>query len=109
MKHQPRFADYRQKVQNSFDQQSLMRTFAAELTIIDPGECTITAPILADHRQQHGFAHAGLTFALGDSAAVGRVIKPGRRLIIVGADVFARENGLDRQVALLQGTMIPSG
>ena len=143
MKHQPRFADYRQKVQNSFDQQSLMRTFAAELTIIDPGECTITAPILADHRQRHGFAHAGLTFALGDSAAgyaaltlmeeadevltvemkinllapangemlvaVGRVIKPGRRLIIVGADVFARENGLDRQVALLQGTMIPSG
>ena len=142
MKFQPRFDAYADKVRSSFDQQRLMRTFGASIDGLEPGACTITAPILPAHRQQHGFAHAGLTFALGDSAAGyaalsimaedaevltvemkinllapaegdmliarGRVIKPGRRLIIVGAEVFALQNGTEIAVALLQGTMIPA-
>ncbi len=142
MKHHLRFDGYAEKVRRSFDQQSLMQTFGARLHSIEPGACTIAAPILCGLRQQHGFAHAGLTFALGDSAAgyaalslmpeetevltvemkinllapakgellvaKGRVIKPGRRLIIVGAEVFACDNGKDVSVALLQGTMIPT-
>ena len=40
--------------------------------------------------------------------ARGRVIKPGRRLIIVGAEVFALQNGTEIAIALLQGTMIPA-
>jgi uncharacterized protein (TIGR00369 family) len=40
--------------------------------------------------------------------ATGRVLRPGRRLSVVGAEVWA-ETGTDRrQVALLQGTMIPA-
>jgi uncharacterized protein (TIGR00369 family) len=101
----------------------------------------IEAPILPGSRQQHGYAHAGLTFAIGDSAAGyaalsvmpegfevlttemkinllapargerliarGRVIKAGRRLVIVQADVHALDEGRETHVALLTGTMMP--
>ena len=46
--------------------------------------------------------------ALGDSLiARGGIIKPGRRLIVVQAGVFAVKDGKERQVALLTGTMVP--
>ncbi|SDJ88588.1 PaaI family thioesterase [Aliiruegeria lutimaris] len=129
------------RIRTSFAAQSLMRTFGAELGEIAPGRVEITAPILPGSRQQHGFAHAGLTFSLGDSAAgyaalsmmpegaevmsvevkinllapakgsrliaIGKVVKPGRRLVVVSAEVFAEEAGTRKLVALLQGTMIP--
>lgn len=56
-------------VENSFQRQSIMNTFEARLAEIAPGRVVIEAPIVAGARQQHGFGHAGLTFALGDSAA----------------------------------------
>ncbi|MBY6048177.1 PaaI family thioesterase [Vannielia litorea] len=40
--------------------------------------------------------------------AEGRVIKNGRRLVVVAADVFAVENETRRHCAVLQGTMIPA-
>lgn len=39
--------------------------------------------------------------------AEGRVIKPGRRLVIVQSDVYAETEEADRHIALLQGTMVP--
>jgi acyl-coenzyme A thioesterase PaaI-like protein len=39
--------------------------------------------------------------------ARGRVIKPGRRLVIVQADVVAVKNGAEKHIALLTGTMMP--
>ena len=39
--------------------------------------------------------------------ARGHVLKPGRRLVIVQADVHALQNGHETHVAALQGTMIP--
>lgn len=40
--------------------------------------------------------------------ALGRVVKPGRRLVIVQAEVWADTAGAaPRQIALVQGTMIP--
>ena len=49
-----------------------------------------------------------LTPADGDLLiARGRVIKAGRRLVIVQADVFALKNGDETHIALLTGTMIP--
>lgn len=129
-------------VENSFGRQSLMTTFGARLAEIGHGRVTIEAPIVEGARQQHGFGHAGLTFALGDSAAgyaaltlmpegaevltaemkinllapargalvraVGEVVKPGRRLVIVRATVWAEEAGTPTEIALLQGTMIPA-
>jgi uncharacterized protein (TIGR00369 family) len=92
-------------------------------------------------RQQHGAGHAGLTFALADTAAGyaaltlmppgrevmtveakinllapalgdrliarGRVLRAGRRLVVVTAEVAAVAAGQETMIALLQGTMIP--
>ena len=134
-------ADIQAKVRASFARQSMMETLGAELTVLGEGSAEITAPILPGSRQQHGAAHAALTFAIGDSAAgyaaltvfpldvevltaemkinllapatgqelraIGRVIKPGRRLVIVGATVLAINGGKETEVAVLQGTMVP--
>ena len=132
----PAFEGYAEKVRASFARQALMSTFGAQLSDIAPGHIEITAPILDIAKQQHGFGHAGLTFALGDSAAgyaalslmpkeaevltvemkinlmrpasgqnlraTGKVIKPGRTLTVVSAEVFADKT----LIAHLQGTMI---
>ncbi|MBR9890916.1 PaaI family thioesterase [bacterium] len=39
--------------------------------------------------------------------ARGRVVKPGRRLVIVTADVYAVTAGVETHAALLTGTMVP--
>jgi len=39
--------------------------------------------------------------------ARGRVIKSGRRLIVVTSDVFAQTDGKERHIASLMGTMMP--
>ena len=39
--------------------------------------------------------------------ATGRVIKPGKRLSVVTAEVHAEEDGVKTLVAILQGTMVP--
>lgn len=129
------------RVRASFASQSMMATLGAVMTAIAPGRSVISAPILPGARQQHGAGHAGLTFALGDSAAgyaalslmpegrevmtvemkvnllapavgerleaTGRVVKAGRRVSVVTAEVVAVTGAERRLVALLQGTMIP--
>lgn len=39
--------------------------------------------------------------------ATGRVIKPGRRLVVVSAEVHAITGGREKLIAVLQGTMVP--
>ncbi len=128
------------RIRASFARQSLMATLGATLTRLEPGRVDISAPLSEGTQQQQGFAHAGLTFAIGDSAAgyaalslmpegmevmtvemkinllapgtglliaEGRVLKPGRRLMVVAADVYSEAEGPRRHVAALQGTMIP--
>lgn len=129
------------KINNSFAKQNMMSLLNAKIIIENPGKVVIQAPILAETHQQHGFAHAAVTFALGDSAAgyaalsvmpldrevltaemkinllapaagqelraIGHVIKPGRRLVIVGATVLAIDGGKETEVAVMQGTMVP--
>ncbi|MYM54875.1 PaaI family thioesterase [Thalassovita mangrovi] len=129
------------RIKSSFEAQAMMQTLGARLISAGGGECVIEAPILPGSRQQHGYGHAGLTFAIGDSAAGyaalsvmpeghevltseikinllapakgdlliarGKVIKPGRRLIVVTSEVFARDGGEEKQIALMQGTMVP--
>jgi uncharacterized protein (TIGR00369 family) len=136
-------AEVEAKVRESFARQNLMATFGAALAGIAPGRVVIEAPILDLARQQHGFGHAGLTFALGDTAAgyaaltlmplaagvltvemkinliapasgdrlvaTGRVVRSGRRLTVVTAEVEAEAAGVRRTVAILQGTMLAAG
>lgn len=129
------------RLRDSFTRQALMATLQAQITEIVPGRCRIEAPILPFTTQQHGAGHAGVTFALGDTAAgyaalttipegqevmtaeikinllspavgerliaTGEVVKAGRRLIVVRAEVEAEAAGKRRTIAILQGTMIP--
>ena len=39
--------------------------------------------------------------------AVGKLVKPGKRLCVVTSEVFAVENGEEKLIAILQGTMVP--
>lgn len=129
-------------IRATFAAQSLMTTLGAQLDRLAVGLASVTAPILPGSRQQNGYGHAGLTFAIADTAAgfaaqsvmppdagvlsvelkinllapaegdrlvaLGRVVKPGRRLVIVQAEVWAEKPDTPpRQVALVQGTMIP--
>ncbi len=75
------------KVRESFARQRLMATFGAEITALSPGHCEITAPILPLGRQQHDVGHAGLTFALGDTAAGYAALT----LMAEGAEVMTAE------------------
>jgi len=130
------------RIRDSFAKQGMMQSFGAQLCEIAPGRIVITAPITPAVSQQHGLAHAGLTFALGDSAAgysalslmaegdevltaemkinllapadgvrlvaTGSVVKPGRRLMVTRATVETEyADGTRREVAILQGTMVP--
>ncbi|UWQ13388.1 PaaI family thioesterase [Aliiroseovarius sp. M344] len=129
------------KIRESFASQNLMTLIGAEITGLQHGYCQITAPIPDTMRQQHGFGHAALTFALGDTAAgyaalavmaegqevltseikinllapakgnklvaEGRVLRIGRRLIPVEADVWAEQDGQRTLIAKLLGTMVP--
>ena len=47
----------------------MMTTLGATLDSVEPGKVVISSPILPGSLQQHGAAHAALTFAIGDSAA----------------------------------------
>lgn len=59
----------RERIRTSFDTQNMMKTLGAELIEVEPGLVRIAAPILPGSRQQHGYGHAALTFAIGDTAA----------------------------------------
>lgn len=48
-----------------------------------------------------------LSAGKGTLIAEGRVLKPGRRLVVVAADVWAIDGEARKHVAALQGTMIP--
>jgi uncharacterized protein (TIGR00369 family) len=132
-----------EQIRGSFARQGLMKTIGARIDSLAPGHVRLSAPITPAIGQQHGFAHAGATFALGDSAAgyaalsvmppgsevltvemkinlmapadgtrlcaIGEVVKAGRRLVVVRATLqVVKPDGSLRDVALMQGTMIPA-
>ena len=128
------------RIAQSFTRQSMMTSLQASLVLARDGQCLIRAPLLDAFRQQHGAAHAGVAFALGDSAAgyaaltqlpegqdvmtvemkinllapalgdtveaMGNVMRSGRRLSVVRAEVVVIRDTVRKTVALLQGTMI---
>lgn len=129
------------KIREAFDAQAFMTTIGAEVVDVALGRAEILAPLGTDFLQHNGVGHAGLTFALGDTAAgfaaattmtlegnvlttemkinllapaagqrlraIGRVIKPGKRLIVAQADVYSETEGQDPiHIAILMGTMV---
>ena len=131
----------RDRINRSFDAQTMMTTLGARIESIQEGRVEISAPLLPGSLQQQGFGHSGLTYSIGDSSAGyaalttipmdsevvtaeikmnllapakgelliarGRVIKPGRRLVVVASEVYALNDGAETLIAVLQGTMVP--
>ena len=128
-------------IRTSFEKQKFLLTFGARLTHVGLGHIEIEAPVSHLSLNQHGFAHAGLAFAIGDTVAgyaaqsylppesdvltvelkvnylapaigqklrgIGRVVRPGGRITVVSAQIFAIDGDTLSKVALLQGTMLP--
>lgn len=70
----------------------------AALSLMPPDRDVLTAEIKINL----------LAPAVGDLLiAKGRVIKPGRRLVVVSAEVSARDGDKITLIAILQGTMVP--
>lgn len=65
---EPQDPGWEARVKASFAQQSLMTTLNAELMDLAPGRCTIRSTYRSGLGQQHGFFHAGVASAIGDSA-----------------------------------------
>jgi uncharacterized protein (TIGR00369 family) len=65
---EPRTADVADRVRASFARQPLMHTIGASLARVESGEVEIAMPVAARLCQQHGFVHAGIVAALGDTA-----------------------------------------
>jgi uncharacterized protein (TIGR00369 family) len=125
------------RVAESFGRQAMMATLGAERLHADAGLCRIAAPVLPAFSQQHGYGHAALTFAVGDSAAGYAALSAmpegqevltaemkinllapakGERLLAEGrvlksarrlVVVTAEVRADDVLIAILQGTMIP--
>ncbi|WP_138465440.1 PaaI family thioesterase [Poseidonocella sp. HB161398] len=57
------------RIARNFARQGLMQTLGAVLEEVSPGRCVLSVPITPAVSQQQGFAHAGLGFSVGDSAA----------------------------------------
>jgi uncharacterized protein (TIGR00369 family) len=74
-------------IRSSFALQGLMQSFRATIDHMHPGRIVLSMPITPDVGQQHGFAHAGATFALGDSAAGYSALS----LMPVGSEVLTVE------------------
>jgi uncharacterized protein (TIGR00369 family) len=70
----------------------------AALTLLPPDMEVVTAEIKINL----------LAPARGDRLiATGRVVKPGKRLSVVTAEVHAEADGVQTLIAILQGTMVP--
>jgi uncharacterized protein (TIGR00369 family) len=61
-------AGFEERVRGSFNRQPLMHTLGASLARVAAGEVEIVMPVAPRFCQQHGFVHAGVVSALGDTA-----------------------------------------
>ncbi len=98
------------RIRGSFARQSMMRSLDARLLRVEPGRVTVAAPVGEGFRQQQGFAHAGLVFALGDNAAgyaALTVIPEGSEVMTVEMKINLLAPGTGRLVA--EGRVIRSG
>ena len=69
MKLEPKFINYRQKIEDSFNRQGFMKLIGAKLVDVQVGYCEIEVPYRKDLTQQHGFFHAGVISTIADNTA----------------------------------------
>ncbi len=68
LQFEPRAANYRARVKDSFNRQQVMQTLGISLGEVNPGEVELQFPFHAKLTQQHGFIHAGVISTALDSA-----------------------------------------
>ena len=64
----PRDPDFEARCRRLFHQQGIMGTLGGTVEAVGVGSCVLAAPITPSISQQHGYAHAGLAWTMGDSA-----------------------------------------
>lgn len=62
----PGFAE---RIRASFARQHFMNLIGAQLVSVTPGAVEIALPLRPELEQQHGYAHAGATMSIADTAA----------------------------------------
>ena len=68
LKFEPQFAGYKDRVNDSFNRQALMKTINAKILTIMPGEIELECPYQTSLTQQKGCIHAGIVSTLLDNA-----------------------------------------
>lgn len=77
---------YRDFVRHQFNAAPFIQRLGIDLTDFGPGWCQTTMPLLAEHMQQDGFAHAGVVTTLADHTcgmAAGTMAPAGRKVLTV--------------------------
>ena len=64
----PTFPDWEERARSSFAKQGLMGHLGASITELEPGRCVLMTVYAENLSQHHGFFHAGVSAAIGDSA-----------------------------------------
>jgi uncharacterized protein (TIGR00369 family) len=66
---EPRDPDFAARIRRSFGRQHFMTLIGARLISVAPGTVELELPLRPELEQQHGYAHAGATWSIADSAA----------------------------------------
>ncbi|MEO1688366.1 MAG: PaaI family thioesterase [Pseudomonadota bacterium] len=86
MSFEIRDPEWEARCRGAFAAQGMMRTLGVQIVEVAPGRVTLRAPIRAETAQHHGYAHAALAFAMGDTAqgfAAGSLMAPGMGFLTV--------------------------
>ena len=80
----PRDPEFEARIRRSFARQPFMAHLGAELVSVAPGAVEIALPLRHELTQQHGFGHAGATWAISDSAAgfASQLLMPAERTVL---------------------------
>ncbi|MGB8575452.1 MAG: PaaI family thioesterase [Pseudolabrys sp.] len=65
----PKDAQFRSRVEASFNQQQVMKTLGVKIAKLQPGEIELMMHYAPAYTQQHGFIHAGIIATVLDSAS----------------------------------------
>ena len=117
----PDFAPIEAFIRDIVGRQGFMNHVGAELSELTRGACTLEVGRRPELLQQHGLFHGGVTAFLVDNATTiaaatsrgqllspasgerlicrARVIKPGRQVAVVAADVFCLIDGAEKHTA----------
>ncbi|MGD9092108.1 MAG: PaaI family thioesterase [Anaerolineales bacterium] len=111
MNNQPVDTHYEDRVRASFANQKFLKTLAATLGRIQPGDVEIEAPFKKKLTQQDGFLHAGVIAALVDTAcgyAAYSLMPAGSRILSVEFKINMLSPAIGERF-LARGRVIKSG